>query len=433
MLASILIFVVAYVFIATEKFDKTIVAVLGAAAVLTFDLVPYAEAVHAIDLNVIFLIVGMMVCVSVLAKSGFFEWLAMLLAKKAEGSPTKILFCLTVLTAILSALLDNVTTVVLIAPVTILIAQILEISAVPFLILEVIASNIGGTATLIGDPPNIVIGSQAELSFFDFIINLTPVVCIIMVFFCVINMFVFKKRFNVSAAIKKRIEESIPNLAITDKTLMIKALLVLAGIMLCFLFHHILHIKPGIVALTGAAVMLLVTGEEPEESLKDVEWSVIFFFIGLFIMISSLEHNGVIEYMAKFILDLSAGNLVLACLIILWGSAFFSSVLDNIPFVITMVPLIKGVIPHFVSASNIGDPNLINLYISQPLWWSLALGACLGGNGTLIGASANIVVAQIGAKNKARISFIQYVKYGCPYMIMSLAVASCYLVARYLI
>lgn len=433
MLASIIIFALAYFFIATEKLDKTIVAVLGAAAVLTLNLVPYSEAVHAIDLNVIFLIVGMMVCVSVLAKSGFFEWLAMLLAKKAGGKPSSIIFCLTVLTAVLSALLDNVTTVVLIAPVTILIAQILEISAVPFLILEVLASNIGGTATLIGDPPNIVIGSQAELSFFDFIVHLAPVVVIIMIVFCIVNKFVFGKKFTVSDSIKKRIEQSIPRLAITDKKLMIKALLVLFGIMLCFLFHHILHIKPGIVALGGAAVMLLITGEEPEESLKDVEWSVIFFFIGLFIMISALEHNGVIEFMARFILKCSAGNLILACLIILWGSALFSSVLDNIPFVITMVPLIKEVIPHFVSTSSIGDPNLINMYISQPLWWSLALGACLGGNGTLIGASANIVVAQIGAKNKARISFGQYVKYGFPYMIMSLAIASAYLLARYLV
>lgn len=433
MIGSIIIFTLAYFFIATEKLDKTIVAVLGAAAMLAFNLVPYAEAVHAIDLNVIFLIVGMMVCVSVLAKSGFFEWLAMLLAKKAGGRPGNIIFYLTVLTACLSALLDNVTTVVLIAPVTILIAQILEVTPVPFLILEVISSNIGGTATLIGDPPNIVIGSQAELSFFDFIHHLTPVVVIIMVVFCIVNRFIFKNKFAISDSIKKRIEQSIPHLAITDKKLMIKALLVLLGIMLCFLFHHVLHVKPGIIALAGAAIMLLITGEEPEESLKDVEWSVIFFFIGLFIMISALEHNGVIEHLAKFILDISAGNLIMACLIILWGSAIFSSVLDNIPFVITMVPLIKEVIPHFISASSLGDPNLINAYIAQPLWWSLALGACLGGNGTLIGASANIVVSQIGAKNKAPIHFLQYMKYGVPYMTMSLVIASFYLLLRYLI
>lgn len=428
---SILIFVMVYVFIVTEKVNKTVVAILGAAAVLFLKLVTFDQAVAAVDFNVIFLLVGMMTAVHVLAKTGFFEWTAISVAKFSKGEPIFIMLLLLSVTALLSAFLDNVTTIILLVPITILITQLLEISPIPFVMLEAIVSNIGGTATLIGDPPNIVIGSKADLSFNDFLVHLGPVVLVVFLVFLLTTWILFRKKFHVSERIKMRVKDAIPHLAIVDKKNMVRALFVMGLIFLGFFMHELIDIKPGIIALSGSMLMILVCHSESEDSLMNVEWGVIFFFIGMFMLISALEVNGVIGWAGYKILHLAGKNLFLVCIIVLWGSALLSAILDNIPFVITMVPLIKHFIAHFSEASGAVPATVVHSQIAQPLWWALALGACLGGNGTLIGASANIVMARISDKNNYHISFIHFFKYGLFFMVQSMIICTIYLAWRY--
>ena len=431
MLIPILIFFVVYIFIISEKIDKTIIAMLGAFAMIATKSLSYELAIEAIDFNVIFLLTGMMACVIVLSKTGFFEWVAISVAKWAKGNPLKILVFFLGLTAFLSAFLDNVTTVILLAPVTILIAQLLEISAIPFLILEAIASNIGGTATLIGDPPNIIIGSQADLSFNEFLLNLAPVILIVFGFFILTIYLIFRKKWNIPNSIKNRVIDSVPHLAIIDKKNMIKALIVLGFIFIGFFVHDTFNLKPGLIAITGGMIMIITCKSSIDETLMKVEWAVIFFFIGLFIVIAGLEHNGVLGVLANSAMALSGNNLFLMCAIILCVSALISAFLDNIPFVITMIPIIKEIIVQFSQSAAIVDPALVQAQIAYPLWWSLALGACLGGNGTLIGASANIIVSKIGDKNNSHISFIKFFTYGFPLMIQSILICLAYIWIRY--
>jgi len=426
-LLSIIIFIGAYIAIASDKVNKTIVAVIGACLVLMLHLVSFEEATHAVDLNVIFLLVGMMTCVHILSKTGFFEWAAISVAKYSKGNPFLIMCLLLIVTAILSAFFDNVTTIILLVPLTILIAELLEINPIPFIVLETMASNIGGTATLIGDPPNIIIGSAAKLSFSDFIINLAPVVIIIFVVFLLTVFVLFRNKFHVPEAMKKRVVNSIPNLAIVDKKNMIKALLIMGLIFIGFFFHAKLDIEPGIIALGGSMLMMLFCKSDSEETLMKVEWGVIFFFIGMFIMISALDANGVVEKAGIMILNASGGNLFTVCIIVLFGSAIFSAILDNIPFVITMVPLIKNFIEHF--SASLGPQSVEQ--ISQPLWWALALGACLGGNMTIIGASANVVMVRIAEKNKYKVTFGKFLKYGVPFTLQALLISMVYLWLRY--
>ncbi len=421
MIASIVIFVVAYFFIVTEKIEKSIAALLGAVAVIAGGLITFEDAVHAIDLNVIFLLVGMMTCVGVLAETGFFEWVAIFIAKKMKGDAVKILIAMLSVTMIFSALLDNVTTIILLAPVTILITQLLEIPTLPFLILEAIASNIGGTATLIGDPPNIIIGSVAKLSFNDFLINLSPGVFIIALVFIITAVLLMRKHLKVPEHIKERVNRSYPELAIRDSKNMIKALVVFAIIFAGFFVHHTFHIAPGVVALAGMCIMLLFCKAHTEKMLKIVEWDAIVFFVGLFVMIGALEHNGVIEFLANSMLKYCGNDIFLTAVIVLIGSAFFSAILDNIPFVIAMTPMVQKLI-----VASGGTPTG-----SHPLFWALALGACLGGNGTLIGASANVVAGKIGGRNGYNITFIEFLKYGVPFTIQSLVIAVIYIWIRF--
>ncbi len=428
---SIAIFAISYYFIASEKVNKTISAILGASLVLFLGLVSFEQAVLAIDFNVVFLLVGMMTSVHILAKTGFFEWVAISMAKFAKGDPWHIMVLLLIATAILSAFLDNVTTIIMLVPVTILITQILEISPVPFVILEAIVSNIGGTATLIGDPPNIVIGSQAGLSFNSFLANLGPVIIVVFFVFLATTFFIFHKKFHVSEEMKARVMHAIPHLAIVDKKMMIRSLSIFALIFIGFFMHNILHVEAGVIALGGSMLMLLVCRSESDDALMSVEWGVVFFFVGMFIMIGALEANGVMEWIGYHIIHLAGNNLFLVCIVVLWGSAIFSSLLDNIPFVITMVPLVKQFIIYFSQASGIVDPVVIHMEIAQPLWWSLALGACLGGNGTLIGASANIVMARISEKNNYPINFMRFSKYGFGFMIQSMVICTAYIWLRY--
>jgi len=429
--AAIAIFAVSYLLIATEKINKTIVAVVGASLMLVLKLVSFEHAVEAVDLNVIFLLVGMMTAVSILSKTGFFEWTATAVAKRAGGNPVLIMLVLLVVTALFSAVLDNVTTVVLLVPVTILIAQILEISPVPFVVMEVFSSNVGGTATLIGDPPNIIIGSRANLSFNAFIYNLTPAVVVVMAFLLLLAFIIFRSRMKVPADVKKRVLEAVPHLAIVDRKNMIRALIVIGFMLVTFSLHSVVGLEPGVVALAGSMILMLICKAESDEAFMEVEWSVIFFFIGLFMMIAGLEANGVIAMLAKYLLAIGNGNLLLLCITVLWGSAILSSILDNIPFVITMVPMLKYCIGPIAAAMGVTDAAVIQKTIAEPLWWSLALGACLGGNGTLIGASANVVTAHICERNKYPIGFMMFTKYGFLFMLCSIAICTVYLWLRY--
>lgn len=424
MFLSGLIFLIVYFFLATEKLEKTVAVLLGAFFMFALRLVPFEYALAAIDLNVIFLLVGMMTCVFILSKTGFFEWIAVLVAKKAKGRPISIMLLFITVTAVLSSVLDNVTTIILLAPVTILIMEILEISPVPFLILEVIASNIGGTATLIGDPPNILIGSRAHLTFNEFLLHLGPVICVVFLIFGLSAFFIFRKSWQVPQRVKLRVTQALPHLAIIDRKNMIRALGVLALIFAGFFTHGITGIEPGIIALCGSMLMLVVCRSDIDATFMRVEWGVIFFFIGLFIVVSALEYTGVINMLAGMLINLAGTNLFFLCMAILFGSALFSSFLDNIPFVITMIPLIQQVIAHLAEVQGIIDPALIQEKIASPLWWSLALGACLGGNGTLIGASANVVMSKISERNNHHISFGRFFKYGFLFMIQSVLISA---------
>jgi len=431
MLIPILVFLVVYFFIATEIIDKTIVALIGAGLMIGLHLVHYEDALHAVDLNVIFLLIGMMIVVNTLTDTGVFEWLAIRLARLAKGNGLVITVLFMVLTAILSAFLDNVTTVILMAPITILLCQLLEIPAVPVLIMEAVFSNIGGTATLVGDPPNILIGSQTHLSFNDFLINLSPPVLVMMVLLLGVMTLMFRKQIKTTEQTRKRIAQSRPHKAILQPQTLKKALVVFGLILAGFFSSHALGIEPGIVALSGAMVMVLVCKKDIHHALVHVEWNTILFFAGLFMMISALEANHVFEKMGEWILHICGGNLTATALTILWFSAIASALVDNIPLVMAMIPLVKGIIPIFAQQMGIEDSILIQTQIAEPLLWSLALGACLGGNGTLVGASANVVIAQVANRNNCPITFWSFTKYGFPFMIASLVIAHIYLYLRF--
>lgn len=431
MLTSILIFAIAYIFIASERIDKTIAALVGAGAAVFFHTIGYEEALHAIDLNVIFLLVGMMIVVNTLSDTGAFEWLAIRLARLAKGNGLVITVLFMFLTAVLSALLDNVTTVILIAPITILITQILEMPAVPILIMEAVFSNIGGTATLVGDPPNILIGSQTSLSFNDFLLNLSPIVFVMMVVLVGVMALLLKNKLKTTEKLRARIDRSRPERAVVQPQMLKKALVVFSFIMAGFFCGRLLEIEPGIIALTGAMIMVLVCKQDLHHSLAKVEWNTILFFVGLFMMIAAMEHHHVFEKLGEHILAICKGNLMLTAFAILWVSAIGSAIVDNIPLVMAMIPLVKGIIPVFSASMGIEDAGLIHTQIAEPLLWSLALGACLGGNGTLVGASANVVIAQIAKRNNCPISFMEFTKYGFPFMIASLGMANIYIWLRY--
>ena len=428
---ALIIFVIVYVFIAIEKIESTIVVILGAFAMLALRLLTFEEAVHSVDLNVLFLLVGMMVSVYTLSQTGFFEWVATSLAKKSGGNPVKIALFFLTATMVMSAFLDNVTTIILIAPVSILIMQLIELSPVPLLIMEAIASNIGGTATLIGDPPNIVVGSSAGLSFNDFMINAAPAILVVYAVFALTAYLLLRKTWKVSDAVKVRVTEASPELAIVSKSNLIKALSVLGLIILGFFTQSLTGIETGIIALTGAMLMLFVCKVEVDHSFLHVEWNVIFFFIGLFIIVAGLEVNGVIEWLGKSLLGMAGSNHFYLCVIILVGGALISTILNNIPFTMAMVPMIKQMIDTIATQQGLTDPAMIERQIAYPLWWSLVLGVCLGGNGTLIGSSVNVIAAKISGKNSYPISFMHFTKYGFPFMLQSLAISILYIWMRY--
>ena len=426
---SAAILIVAYVFIATEKIPKMTVALVGASLTLLLGLLGQSQKVEGVldphyfinfvDFNVIFLLVSMMIIVSIATRSGMFNWVANEMLKKTKGHPKTILCCLALFTAVASAFLDNVTTVILIMPVTFAIAKELDMNPVPLLITEILASNIGGTATLIGDPPNIIIGSAAGFSFMDFINELTLIVAIILTVVIAIMVFWFRKTLHASEENMAKVANMDNSKTITDKALMIRSLLVLFLVILGFVTHDITHIQTCVCAMAGASILLLF--EKPHEILHDVEWNTIFFFIGLFIIIGGFEAAGGIELMAKWLLDITQGSQAIASMVILWGSGILSGIIDNIPYTATMAPMIAE-----ITSSQGMD-------FACPLWWALSLGACLGGNMTIIGAAANVIVSESSAAAGYSIKFMEYLKYGVIVTFISLALSTGYVYLRYLV
>ena len=469
MILPTLVFLAAYALIASEKVDKTLVAMIGAFAVCLFGFIPYEEAMAKVDLNVLFLLAGMMIVIQLIGSTGAFEWLAIMIAKKAGGRGLPILVLFLTATAVCSAFLDNVTTVILMAPATILVCQLLELPAPLFLTLEAIFSNLGGTATLVGDPPNILIGSQAHrglptiagrddlwrLGFGDFIAHLTlPVVVIGAVALAVIA-FWGRRRLFVSEAARRRIDAARPELAILHPARLRKTLIVSCLILAGFFFGRFIGLEPGLTALGGAFLMALWCGSEPAELLEKVEWCTIFFFIGLFILIGALEHVGLFERLGLAMMDATGGRLLPTALAVLWASAFISAVVDNIPLVIAMIPLLHTVVTRFAlrfaapeadvsefsseqiqaMIAELSPEKLAMLreYVHLPLFWCLALGACLGGNGSLVGASANVVAAQLARRNGYKLTFMQFTRVGLPIMLLSLLISTAFIYFRYFI
>lgn len=429
-----IIFILAYAVIVSEKIHKTIIALFGAALILILKILEQHEAFHVeelgIDWNVIFLLISMMVIINLMRPTGVFEYLAIKSAKLGKGDPVKILVIFAIVTAVCSAFLDNVTTVLLIVPVTILIADALEVDPLPYLISCAMASNIGGTATLIGDPPNIMIASKAQLDFMAFIYHLSPVVIIMMVFYVFAIKLIWGKKLKTREELKKRIMEMNENEAIKDPVMLKKSLIVLALVLLGFVFHGSLHFQPATVALFGAGLLLLLSKtHDPNHILSEVEWSTLFFFMGLFIIIGGVVKVGLIKWMSVQVLNITQGNLFATSMVVMWFSAFASAFIDNIPYVATMNPLIidmaKQLWPNETGIKLLQHPDLM------PIWWSLALGACLGGNGTAIGASANVIVVGMSEKAGKRISFGRFMLYGMPLMIMTVVISTVYVWLRY--
>lgn len=417
-LIVVLIFVTTYIMIISEKINRTSIALLGAILLMLFNIMNQEEAINHIDFNTIGLLIGMMIIVNIMKRSGIFTYVAIRAAKMAKGDPWKIIVVFSIITALFSALLDNVTTILLIVPVTLVITDTLELNPTPFLIPMILFANIGGTATLIGDPPNIMIGSATGLGFTDFLFNLGPVVFVIFIATILILKYMGGNDFHVNEEKKKKIMFFDEKLAIKDLLLLKKSLFVLLMTIIGFMFHQSLGYESATIALFGASVLLVISQIDPEEILIEIEWPTIFFFVALFILVGGLQEVGVIDFLASKLLDITNGNLFATTMFILWGSAIASAFLDNIPFVATMIPLIKSI--AVLTALNV-----------TPLWWALALGACLGGNGTLIGASANVIVGGMLEKHGYKLSFAKYMKTGFPIMLVSISISSVYLAVFY--
>jgi Na+/H+ antiporter NhaD/arsenite permease-like protein len=427
---SSILFVATYAVIVSEKVNRAIVSLLGAGLMVMLGVLNQETAINGIDFNTLGLLTGMMIIVSITKRSGIFQYIAVWSAKKVNANPWGILLMLSVVTAVFSALLDNVTTVLLIVPVTLLICHELDLSPYPYLFAEIFSSNIGGTATLIGDPPNIMIGSAVNLSFNDFLFNLAPVVPVILLMTLGIIYFVWGRKLQATDEARERIMHFREQDAITDTRLLKQSLTVLALVIGGFVMAQQLQLEPASIAMFGAALLLLLSNlqRSPEQQSENVhqifakvEWVTIFFFIGLFVAVKGIEQAGVLEILANRALGLTGGDMTLTALTILWVSAIVSAIVDNIPFVATMIPLIKSMAPTFGGAENL-----------MPLWWSLALGACLGGNGSLVGASANLIVAGFAERAGHRIRFLPFMAAAFPLMILSICIASIYIYLRYL-
>jgi anion transporter len=421
---AVLVFVAAYVLIATERVPKMVTALAGAGVILGLGIASAEEAFYShetgIDWDVIFLLLGMMIIVSVLRRTGVFEFTAIWAAKRAKGSPLRVMVLLVLITAVASALLDNVTTVLLIVPVTLLVCDRLAINPVPFIIAEVFASNIGGAATLIGDPPNIIIASRADLTFNDFLVHMAPIIVVELIVFVAILPWLFRGSFTADPERAAEVMALNEREAIEDTALLVKCGIVLLAVFVGFVGHSVLHVEPSIVALLGAGVLVLISRSTTEQSLSSVEWETLLFFAGLFVMVGALIHTGVIGDLAEQVATATGGDAQLASMLILVVSAVASGVIDNIPYVASMSPLVAEL------SQGITDPAQ-----AQALWWSLALGADLGGNLTAVGASANVVAIGIAYRNGTPISFWQFTKKGAVVTFITIVIAVVYVWLRY--
>ena len=417
------IFILAYAFIISEKIHRTIIALLGAALMIWSGILTQESAISHIDWNTLWLLIGMMIIVNITRETGLFKFLAIWAAKKVRANPTALLFALSGITMVCSGLLDNVTTVLLTVPLTFSMASQLQVDVKPFLISQILASNIGGTATLIGDPPNIMIGSATGLSFVDFITNLAGICLFIFIVTDLILILLYHKGLKTTPERQHRVMCMEGKDQIQDWNLLYKCLFVLALTVVMFVLHSTLKIESATAAITGAGLLLLLACHRNEpmisRMLSSVEWLAIFFFAGLFVLVGALVDTGIISMLAQKAMEITSGNETATAMLILWMSAICSAFVDNIPFVATLIPLIKDM-------GNMGITNL------NPLWWSLSLGACLGGNGTLIGASANVLVASMATKRGVIITFLQFMKIAFPLMLLSILISSGYIYLRYL-
>ncbi len=418
---SIVIFVAVYALIIWDKFDRAVVALSGAMLMVLVRVINQEDAFAAIDYNTIGLLVAMMIIVMIMRRTGIFEYLAIKMVKASKANPMKLLVLLCITTGVLSAFLDNVTTILLILPVTLSITEELKLNPIPYIIAAIFSSNVGGTATLIGDPPNIMIGSQTGLSFIDFMLNDAVIAFPLLIFVSFLFAFIYRKSLILTdESLKEKVMAHDEKQAIKDSALLRKCLFVFFFVILGFLLHGALHLESSTIALSGAVVLLFVSGIDSELVLIEVEWKTIFFFSGLFILVGGIEETGVINKLAEGVLALTGGDLFLTAIAILWVSAIASAFIDNIPFVATMIPLI-------LELGQMSDINIL------PLWWALSLGACLGGNGTAIGASANVVAIGIAEREGYKISFGHYFKIGFPVMLITLAISTVYVIFAYLI
>ena len=414
---AIVIFLVTMAAIMTEKLHRTVAAVAGALLLILTGVLSVESGFSYVDLNTLGVLIGMMLFVAVVKNSGIFEYIAIKAAKIAKGRPWPLMVLFALITAVLSAFLDNVTTVLLIGPMTLAITSMLRINPIPFFMTQIMASNIGGTATLIGDPPNILIGSAAGLSFTDFITNTGVAVLFVLAATIVCFYFIYGRKLHVEPEAMDSILQLDENKAIKDRSLLIKSVVMILLVVFGFVFHSQLHLESCTIALTAAAVMLLIGRQDVEEIVAGVEWTTILFFTGLFIVVGGLQETGVIQILANGLMDLTEGHMTLTILLILWVSAIVSSFLDNIPFVATLIPLILTMQSSGVDVT--------------PLWWAVSLGACLGGNGTLIGASANVVLSGISNRHGFPITFASYFKVGFPLMLVSVAISTVFLLLRF--
>jgi Na+/H+ antiporter NhaD/arsenite permease-like protein len=424
------LFALTYAVIMSEKVNRAIIALTGAGLVILLGVAEQKEAMNAVDFNTLGLLLGMMLIVNVTRRSGLFQYVAIWSAKKVGASPWGVMLMMSIVTAVFSAFLDNVTTVLLTVPVTLLITEELKVKPYPYLFAQIFASNIGGTATLIGDPPNIMIGSAVGLTFNDFAVNLAPVVVVVLAVTMVPLYFIWGRHLRAAAEDRERVMRFSEREAITDVRLLKQSLAVLALVILGFMLQRQIRIEPATIAIFGAAVLLLLDnlGKDAEtqshnvhSALSEAEWITLMFFLGLFVLVYGVEKAGLIHIMAQGLVDFTQGNFPLATVLILWSSAIVSAFIDNIPFVATMIPLIKDLAPAF------GGEQAI-----MPLWWALSLGACLGGNGTLIGASANLVVAGLAGRAGIHFRFVEYLKIAFPLMLVSIVISHAYFAWRYL-
>lgn len=416
-IVAVAVFLIVILLIITERVHRTAAAMAGAMVLILTGVMSADKALSYIDFNTIGVLVGMMIFVAIVRRSGMFEYIAVRAAKAVHGDPWKIMVAFTLITAVLSAILDNVTTVLLVGPMSIAIARMLKIDPVPFLMGQILASNVGGTATLIGDPPNIMIGSAAHLSFMDFLDNTGFAVLFILAVLILLMKIVYEKKIELGTVDTGAIEKLDPSKSITNRALMRKGIIVLICVIVGFMFHDKLGIESSVIALTAAAVMLIIGREDVNEAIQDVEWTTILFFMSLFVVVGGLTETGIIKELASKIIDATNGHPMVTMLVLLWASALLSSILDNIPFVATLIPLILAMQADGIDVTS--------------FWWAISLGACLGGNGTMIGASANVVLSDISTKHGYPITFKSYLKVGMPFMLLSIVISTVFLVVKF--